>query len=95
MLRNGVRVTINCDDPGMWGYGGSICYDFAAAAVAWGLGLAEVKQLVRNSILCSTLQGVRKVAALADLMQQWNEWVSDEVELQAKDCPPKHVAGRL
>jgi|EP01046_Picozoa_sp_COSAG06_P022504 hypothetical protein len=63
----------------MWGYGGCLCYDFAAVAVAWGLGLSDVKQLVRNSILCSTLRGVDQVAALSDLMRQWDAWV--EVEL--------------
>ena len=49
----------------MWGYGGDLTYDFAAATAAWGLGLAEVKSLVRNSVTCSTLRGKDQAAALA------------------------------
>ena len=56
----------------MWEYGGDLTYDFAAAAVAWGLQLSEVKQLVKNSVLCSTMRGVDLVTALSDLMRQWD-----------------------
>ena len=64
----------------MWGYGGDLTYDFAAATAAWGLSLAEVKSLVRNSVTCSTLRGKDQAAALAALMRQWDAWVARELE---------------
>jgi hypothetical protein len=67
----------------MWQYGGDLSYDFVAVAVAWGLKLSEVKQLVRNSLLCSTLRGVDLMAGLNDLMRQWDDWISRELLVQA------------
>ena len=64
----------------MWGYGGDLTYDFAAASAAWDLGLAEVKSLVRNSVTCSTLRGKAQAEALAALMGQWDAWVAQELE---------------
>jgi len=47
-LRQGIQVSINSDDPGLFGYQG-VTYDFLYATVLWNLSLAELKRLILNS----------------------------------------------
>ena len=53
LLRCGLRVTINSDDPAY--FGGYIADNYVATAGALGLSTAEVVQLARNSFLASFL----------------------------------------
>ena len=53
LLRRGLRVTINSDDPAY--FGGYIADNYIATAGALGLTRAEVVQLARNSFLASFL----------------------------------------
>ena len=53
LLRRGLRVTINSDDPAY--FGGYIADNYVATAGALGLSTAEVVQLARNSFLASFL----------------------------------------
>ena len=53
LLRCGLRVTINSDDPAY--FGGYIADNYVATAGALGLTTAEVVQLARNSFLASFL----------------------------------------
>ena len=53
LLRRGLRVTINSDDPAY--FGGYIADNYVATAGALGLTRAEVVQLARNSFLASFL----------------------------------------
>ena len=48
-LRQGIPVSINSDDPGMFGYSG-VTHDFLYATALWNLSFAEVKQLILYSI---------------------------------------------
>ena len=51
-LNYGVKVSINSDDPALFGYQG-ITLDFYFAAVGCLLDLKDLKTLVKNSIDCS------------------------------------------
>jgi adenosine deaminase-related growth factor len=79
LIRNGVNVCLANDDPGIFQYGGDLSYDFAAAAAAWRLRFAEIKQLVLNSLRCSALAPAEKAAALAALEVAWTRWVDAEL----------------
>jgi adenosine deaminase len=69
LLRQGVRVTVNSDDPAY--FGGYVADNLAAAAIALDLAPGEIVQLARNSILASFLDDAAKqrhldgIAALA------------------------------
>lgn len=72
-LRSGLPITINPDDPGMMGY--TFSYDFYMAFMAWGLDLADLKQLALNSIEYSTLNQSEKSAALRVWNSKWKQFI--------------------
>ena len=63
LLRYGLRVTVNSDDPAY--FGGYIADNLVAAAAALGLDDHEVIQLARNSFLASFLDQDDKLEQLA------------------------------
>ena len=65
MLREGLRVTLNSDDPAY--FGGYVNDNFRAAAEARGLGRNELVALARNSFLGSFLPKDEIDAHLADV----------------------------
>jgi adenosine deaminase len=65
MLREGLRATINSDDPAY--FGGYIGENYRAAAVARGLGKPELATLARNSFLGSFLTDDEVAGHLARL----------------------------
>ncbi|MBS0478958.1 MAG: adenosine deaminase, partial [Proteobacteria bacterium] len=65
MLREGLRATVNSDDPAY--FGGYIGENYRAAAVARGLGKAELATLARNSFLGSFLSDDEVAGHLARL----------------------------
>jgi adenosine deaminase len=65
MLRAGLRVTINSDDPAY--FGGYVNANYRAAAEGRGLGRAELATLARNSFLGSFLSEEEKSAHIARL----------------------------
>lgn len=69
-LRRGLPVSINSDDPGMFGYQG-VTHDFLYATVLWNLSLAELKRLILNSIEHCT----EPEATLQVWEKKWSEFV--------------------
>ena len=65
MLREGLRATVNSDDPAY--FGGYIGANYRAAADARGLGKPELARLARNSFLGSFLPDADIAAHLARL----------------------------
>lgn len=65
LLRGGVRVTINSDDPAY--FGGYVADNYVALAEAAGLTTAEVVQLARNSFEASWLSDEQRAAYLAEI----------------------------
>ena len=65
MLREGLRATINSDDPAY--FGGYIADNYRAAAAARGLGRGDLAMLARNSFLGSFLPDATVAAYLATL----------------------------
>jgi adenosine deaminase len=65
MLAQGLRVTVNSDDPAY--FGGYVNDNFRAAAVARGLGREQVTALARNSFLGSFLPEEEVARHLAEV----------------------------
>jgi adenine deaminase len=65
MLRQGLRVTVNSDDPAY--FGGYVAENYRAVAEARGLGRAELATLARNSFLGSFLPDATVAEHLARL----------------------------
>ena len=65
LLRSGVRVTVNSDDPAY--FGGYVAENYVALAEAAGLTTQEVVQLARNSFEASWLGDSQRAAYLAEI----------------------------
>jgi adenosine deaminase len=65
MLREGLKATINSDDPAY--FGGYINDNYRAAAAARGLGREQLATLARNSFEGSFLDDAQKAAQIARL----------------------------
>ncbi len=65
LLRSGVRVTVNSDDPAY--FGGYVAENYVALAEAAGLTTEEVVQLARNSFEASWLGDSQRAAYLAEI----------------------------
>jgi len=72
-MRDGVPVTLNPDDPGMMQ--ATFSHDFYVAFMAWGLDLADLKQLAMNSLRYSSLSDDEKTMAIATWTVRWNEFI--------------------
>jgi adenosine deaminase CECR1 len=61
-LANNVNISINSDDPGVFGYDG-LSYDFWMAFINWDLTVKDLKKLIFNSIEFSSLNSSEKQKA--------------------------------
>jgi len=73
-LSQGLAVTINSDDPLIYGNHG-LTYDFWASYMSWNLTLSGLKKLSSNSIQYSSLPEPLKITRLAQLKDMWNVWI--------------------
>ena len=78
-LNAGLPVTINPDDPAIFGYQG-VTPDLWEACVAWELDLRALKQLMINSVTYSSLDSSQKEALLKVWEHKWNEFISETVQ---------------
>ncbi|KAH3745008.1 adenosine deaminase 2-A [Pelomyxa schiedti] len=75
LMRSGVPISINNDDPAIYGYQG-VSYDWYEASTAWELTLRALKQLAINSIEHSSLTASSKSQLKQRWLNQWNTWIS-------------------
>lgn len=73
-LKRGVSISLCSDDP-VYQEHEMLTDDFFAATVAWGLGIAEIKQLCINSIMFSELNARSKKELMKFWNKKWNEFV--------------------
>lgn len=74
MVNNGLNVTISSDDAAMFGYD-DVSLDFCVVAKAWGLTLAQIKHIARNSFKCSAMEPNEVKIAEAQFDVSWNEFI--------------------
>lgn len=79
LLANNVNISINSDDPGVFGYDG-LSYDFWMAYVNWDLTVKDLKKLIFNSIEFSSLNSSEKQKAKLFLQKEWNTFVKNAIQ---------------
>ena len=75
-LRTGVALCLCSDDPAYM-ENETLTDDFFAAAIAWDLSLADLKQLGINSIVYSGLDRYETTKSLKAYNQLWNAFIDD------------------
>lgn len=74
LLRAGVPVSLNSDDPAIYGYQG-VTHDFWAATIAWNLNLRMLKLLSYNSLRYSALPEAEKTQKITAWRADWLAFV--------------------
>jgi aminodeoxyfutalosine deaminase len=72
MVAAGVTVTINSDDPPM--FGTDLCHEYGVAARLLGLDAPGVAGLARNAVRASFLDAAGKTALLAEIDAYLAAW---------------------
>lgn len=79
LLEHGVPVTLNTDDPPM--FGATLNGEYLGVAEALGLGHAEIAQLARTAVQASFMDSRAKSGMIAEIGQLTSDWSSSpEVE---------------
>ncbi|MFA8450429.1 MAG: hypothetical protein ACEPOW_07025 [Bacteroidales bacterium] len=78
-IKEGIPITLNSDDPGMFGYNG-VTPDFWTAYMAWDLNLPQVKRIIWNSIEYSTLNKEEKEIAFTALKNSWAKFIDNTLK---------------
>jgi adenosine deaminase CECR1 len=73
-LNAGVQCVLASDDPLFFGNDG-LSYDYWEALTAWGLDLAALKKLARNSIWYSGLDGQPRLDLMAMWAKAWDAFI--------------------
>ncbi len=80
LLADSVPISINSDDPGVYGYSG-LSYDFWVAVMCWDLNVQTLKQLIVNSLQYASLTEDEKKMALAYFNAAWSQFVTSSNKL--------------
>lgn len=75
-LVGGLLVSLNSDDPAIYGYQG-VSFDFLEAVVAWGLDLKMVKVLCYYSLVSSSLNDDEKTKAISEWQEKWDSYIKN------------------
>jgi len=73
-LHQGLPVTISPDDPGFMGYEG-VALDYLYVFLAWDLDIADLKQLVLNSIKYASVTEQQKEKLLEFFRYKWSRFL--------------------
>ena len=79
LMRSGVRISINPDDPAMFGYTG-VTIDFTVAVLAWDLSLSDLKRLIMNSIEDAAMTDSEAAELMSLWRIEWDEFISFIIE---------------
>ena len=85
-FRSGIPIVFGGDDPGSFGYN-ELTLEFYLAYMAWGLNLADLKQIALNSITYSTLPDDMIELGYQKFSKKWDEFVDTTYE--TKVCGEK------
>ncbi len=72
--RSGIPIVIAGDDPGSFGYN-ELAVDYYQVFMAWGLNLADLKEIANNSIRYSTIPEEKKPSGYEKFNVEWQNFV--------------------
>lgn len=78
-FRSGIPIVFGGDDPGSFGYN-ELTLEFYLSYMAWGLNLADMKQIALNSITYSTLPDDMIQLGYTKFNKKWDEFISNTYE---------------
>jgi adenosine deaminase CECR1 len=78
LMRSGVRISINPDDPAMFGYTG-VTHDWVAVTLAWDLTLGDIKRLIVNSIEDAAMTDQERAELMTRWQTQWDAFIGEVV----------------
>lgn len=78
-IKRGVPVAICSDDPGYQEIA-TLTDDFFAVVLCWGFGLAQIKQLIINSIEYSSLDSVKKHQLRLAWNREWEKFIKENAD---------------
>lgn len=74
--REGIPIVLAPDDPGTFGFD-NVTLDWYVAYVGWGLALADLKKIAKNSLEYSGMNENQKQGAIEKWGSSWVNWVQD------------------
>ncbi len=75
LMNNGVRISLNPDDPAVFGYEG-VTFDYVVACLAWDLSLADLKSLALDSLEDSALGEKEKRKSIEKWKDSWRVFIA-------------------
>lgn len=78
-LKRGVSLVL-CSDDSQYFENKTLVDDYYAAIMCWNLGLEQLKIISKNAVLYSGLTGSVLDKALDNWNQEWDEWISINVD---------------
>jgi len=75
LMNNGVRISLNPDDPAVFGYEG-VTFDYVVACLAWDLSLADLKSLALDSLEDSALGKNEKRKSIEKWKDSWRVFIA-------------------
>lgn len=78
LMRSGVRISINPDDPAMFGYTG-VTHDWIVATLAWDLTLGDMKRLIIHSMEDAAMTEDEKDELMARWQLSWDAFIESVV----------------
>lgn len=81
LFNDGVAITINPDDPAIFGYQG-VSFDYWVAVMAWDMSLADVKKCIVNSIEYSSLALPEKSELMKKWQIKWSKFIDELSEFK-------------
>lgn len=73
-FRSGIPIVIAGDDPGSFGYN-ELAVDYYQVFMAWGLTLADLKEIANNSITYSTIPDEKKLVGYQKFAMEWGQYI--------------------
>ena len=72
--RSGIPIVIAGDDPGSFGYN-ELTVDYYQVFMAWGLTLADLKEIANNSITYSTIPHEKRLKGFEKFEREWDQYI--------------------
>ena len=76
--RSGIPIVLGSDAQGVFGFD-YFTVDWYMVYMAWGVGLADIKQLAYQSLYHSSMDGDEKEAAIGRWRRAWDKYISNMV----------------
>ena len=89
-LDEGIRVSINSDDPSPFGYD-DVSFDWLFAIMYWNLTLADIYKLAMYSLEDSIIDDITKAQNIKKFNTEWTTWKTLKIPKGTDDITPLNI----